>query len=349
MPKRKGVLIGRFQGYHYSHHELLRKAALDNDLLVVIIGSRNSRVSIKNPFTAEQRIAMIERNIKDDPELNSCRIVFRAVNDHPDNKVWESSVKFYVRDFGGEDQHTTLYGCDKDMSTFYLHMFPEWKKCLIESDVEFNATDLRKVWFGSDQIVDNMLGHKFIPNATIDYLYRLPYNENLQGEWEYYQKEKILFSNYPFPETLTFCCGDAVVICRDHVLMIRRKNNPGKGCLALPGGFKNRNETFFDAAVRELYEETGIEFDWIQLKYAISGARMFDNPNRSIGIPRATFAVYFDITPWFSEEGFPNTKAADDAAEVVWMPIKELISATNIYDDHAAIVIQRPIPKEEAE
>lgn len=42
------------------------------------------------------------------------------------------------------------------------------------------------------------------------------------------------------------------------VLTVRRDNPPGKGKLALPGGFINWGESWQDAAAREVFEEVGI-------------------------------------------------------------------------------------------
>ena len=45
---------------------------------------------------------------------------------------------------------------------------------------------------------------------------------------------------------------------RLHLLLINRGIEPFKGELALPGGFVHTNETLFNAAQRELKEETHI-------------------------------------------------------------------------------------------
>ena len=44
----------------------------------------------------------------------------------------------------------------------------------------------------------------------------------------------------------------------DGVLAVRRNIEPGKGQLALPGGYINRGESWQQAGARELFEETGI-------------------------------------------------------------------------------------------
>lgn len=45
------------------------------------------------------------------------------------------------------------------------------------------------------------------------------------------------------------------------ILTVRRGEEPGKGGLALPGGFMDPNESWEEGAVRELREETGISLD----------------------------------------------------------------------------------------
>lgn len=47
----------------------------------------------------------------------------------------------------------------------------------------------------------------------------------------------------------------------DGVLVVRRGIEPGSGMLALPGGYVELNETWQEAAARELFEEAGIEIE----------------------------------------------------------------------------------------
>lgn len=53
-------------------------------------------------------------------------------------------------------------------------------------------------------------------------------------------------------------CVDLVILYNERVLLIRRKNNPAKGELWLPGGRIIKNENFNTAVKRKLLEETGL-------------------------------------------------------------------------------------------
>jgi 8-oxo-dGTP diphosphatase len=61
-------------------------------------------------------------------------------------------------------------------------------------------------------------------------------------------------------EDRPWVAADCVVFdTLDGLLLIRRKNEPFKGCYAFPGGFVEVGETTESAALRELKEETGLE------------------------------------------------------------------------------------------
>jgi ADP-ribose pyrophosphatase YjhB (NUDIX family) len=60
-----------------------------------------------------------------------------------------------------------------------------------------------------------------------------------------------------YDNTATVCIGVVRFFGRG-LLAIRRNTEPGKGKLALPGGFHMRGETWQEALVREVKEETGV-------------------------------------------------------------------------------------------
>jgi 8-oxo-dGTP diphosphatase len=113
------------------------------------------------------------------------------------------------------------------------------------------------------------------------------------------------------------------------VLLVRRKNDPFKGMLSIPGGFINEGETAEDAMTREAKEETSLVVEPI----AILG--VYSNPERD---PRMhTISVTF-ITRIVQG----NEDARDDAADLRWIDVEDeldsLIQSKQIAFDHSKIL-----------
>ena len=52
-----------------------------------------------------------------------------------------------------------------------------------------------------------------------------------------------------------------IIAREEHVLLVRRANEPGYGLWSVPGGYVDRGEVVEEAAAREILEETGLEVD----------------------------------------------------------------------------------------
>jgi 8-oxo-dGTP diphosphatase len=116
-----------------------------------------------------------------------------------------------------------------------------------------------------------------------------------------------------------------VILQRDsNVLMIRRKNDPFKNYLALPGGFVNEGETIEEAMKREALEETSLEVEPIEILGAYSDPKR--DPRKHI-----VTVVFVGIIVG------GNSKAGDDAAEVEWIKLID-IQKQQIAFDHAQIL-----------
>lgn len=60
-------------------------------------------------------------------------------------------------------------------------------------------------------------------------------------------------------EVLPIACVDIVLISNGHFLMVRRKNQPGRGKWCIPGGRVFKGETLKQAVLRKIQEETGLK------------------------------------------------------------------------------------------
>ncbi len=98
------------------------------------------------------------------------------------------------------------------------------------------------------------------------------------------------------------------------VLLIKRKEDPFKGCWALPGGFVNENESLERAAARELHEETGLTVSPSKLE--MLGA--FGDPGRD---PRGHTVPVAYVTFRATET---KINAGDDATEAEWISLRLL-------------------------
>ena len=107
----------------------------------------------------------------------------------------------------------------------------------------------------------------------------------------------------------------AVVLRGDHVLLVRRANPPDQGLWGLPGGRMEMGETYLEAALRELEEETGLKADAPALLTVLDFIE-----HDSSGTLAHHFAMIAVLCRWQSGEAV----AADDALEARWFSRDEI-------------------------
>jgi ADP-ribose pyrophosphatase YjhB (NUDIX family) len=117
---------------------------------------------------------------------------------------------------------------------------------------------------------------------------------------------------------------DVILQRGSKVLMVRRKKDPFKGQLALPGGFVNEGETVEDAMKREAMEETSFEVEPIEI------LGVYSDPKRD---PRKHIMTVVFVGITIGGSG----KAGDDAASIEWVEL-EGIESQQIAFDHSAIL-----------
>jgi 8-oxo-dGTP diphosphatase len=115
---------------------------------------------------------------------------------------------------------------------------------------------------------------------------------------------------------------DAIILYKGNfIILIRRRNPPFKGELALPGGFVDLGETVEEACSREAYEEKNLHINIIKL------VGVFSDPNRD---PRGhTITIAYLCEPSQKNE---TPKAKDDALSIEAIPLKKLPSLKLAFD-----------------
>ena len=329
------VCIGRFQLFHNAQLALLREALRLAPRCAVLIGSAYQARSPRNPFTFEERVEAIRLALEEDERA---RVDFLAVRDLYDEKRWVKAVQdAMVKLAGSPRPRVVLVGHRKDPTSQYLNDFPGWPLHDVGRQGEVHGKALRAVLYSADSL-DAALAAlaSQVPASMLDFLRswaQMPFLEKLREEWKELAEEQAKWASAPYPPVLVTV--DAVVRIGQQVLLIRRGHSPGKGLLALPGGFIEQRETTYQSALRELQEETGFELLPSEMEHALKGMRVFDHPDRSQRGRVITHAFYFD----FGDRLLPEIAGSDDAAEARWVPIAELPSLEEqFHDDHFHIL-----------
>lgn len=115
---------------------------------------------------------------------------------------------------------------------------------------------------------------------------------------------------------------DGVIIDKNRILLIKRKNEPFKGKWSLPGGFVDYGETVENAVVREILEETNLSSEVKEL------IGVYSEPGRDPRGHTITIAFLLHI-----KKG--EVKSGDDATDAKFFELKQL---PDLSFDHEKII-----------
>ncbi|RLG60344.1 nicotinamide-nucleotide adenylyltransferase, partial [Candidatus Geothermarchaeota archaeon] len=86
-----GALIGRFQPFHLGHLHAIKYCLRSVSDLVIILGSALTSHTLKNPFTARERIQMISLALSE-AGISRERYIIIPVPDIGKHSLWVSLV-----------------------------------------------------------------------------------------------------------------------------------------------------------------------------------------------------------------------------------------------------------------
>ena len=132
------------------------------------------------------------------------------------------------------------------------------------------------------------------------------------------------------PPTAPVLAVGAIVWKGDKILLIRRGTAPRKGFWSLPGGRQQWGETVFEAGIREIREETGIEIR------IVDTAAVVDLIDRAAD---GSVAYHYTVVDLVAEWVSGDAVAGDDAAEVAWAARDELAGYRLTAKTHEVIEI----------
>lgn len=119
------------------------------------------------------------------------------------------------------------------------------------------------------------------------------------------------FTYYANPSSATVAL---IINEKNELLVVKRKNEPAKGTLDLPGGFVDMEETGEEGVIREVKEETGLEVASVEY--------LFSLPN----LYRYSEMIIHTLDMFYrcKVEDLSKVVAMDDAEEYQWIALDKI-------------------------
>ena len=324
------IFIGRFQPFHLGHQSVVKQALEQSDKVIILVGSPYSPRTVRNPWDFNEREKFIRTSFN---SQDNRRILILPVMDNIYNEAaWIRSVQQIVQGVIhakiASKPTIGLIGHQKDESSYYLNQFPQWQRLEATNYNNINSTDIREAYFRGDEYKDGLSNNVA---KLLEEFKKSKHYENVAKEYMFIKEYKKGWECAPYEPT--FVTVDAVVVQSGHILLVKRKAYPGKGLMALPGGFVSPKEKLDDAVIRELREETKIKVPSAVLRGSIRKKEVFDDPYRSLRGRTITHAYLIEL----NDGKLPKVKGGDDAQKAKWVAFAD-IKPEMMFEDHYHII-----------
>lgn len=326
------VFIGRFQPFHQGHQYVIRQALQHAKQVIVLVGSANSPRTLSNPFDFFERCSMILGSFTTD---DASRIICVPLADaiYNDNR-WLLDAQRCIMDNTDDGANIAIIGHDKDESSYYLGLFPQYGSFLVENFENLSATPLRHAYFGDDDAARDR-AYARMTDASRQFLQAFMQTADyavLKQQLGEIQRYQAAWQHAPYPPIFT--TTDALIVQSGHILLIERGGDYGQGLYALPGGFVDPHENLLSACLREVHEETNLPIDAQTLTSHLKASQTFDAPKRSQRGRTITTVYYFQLP---ATTQLPVLTAGDDAKHAFWLPLAKL-DGRQMFEDHYSII-----------
>lgn len=155
MNKVRGILIGRMQPVHNGHMQVIDSILEEVDEIIIGIGSAQLSHSIKNPFTAGERIVMINQALAE-RGIDPSRYYIIPMQDINFNALWVSHVNMLTPPF------TKVYSGNNLVKQLFLEEGYEVKQPPLYDRLQLSGTEVRR------RMIENENWQELVPNATVN-------------------------------------------------------------------------------------------------------------------------------------------------------------------------------------
>ena len=168
MNKIRGILIGRMQPVHNGHMQVINKILDDVDELIIGIGSAQLSHELKNPFTAGERVLMMNQALAES-NIDSKRYYIIPMEDINYNALWVSHVKMMTPPF------SVLYSGNSLVKQLFKEEGFEVKQPPLYDRLHLSGTEVRR------RILEDGNWQELVPKATADLIAEINGVERLKN------------------------------------------------------------------------------------------------------------------------------------------------------------------------
>ena len=333
-----GLVVNRFSYITEDHVKLIKKAADENNFVIIVIGSSDRARDINCPFTYEERKVVIE-DIMASEEFHSYSYCIVPIEDSPYNSIaWTTkahSIVYKAIEYINVNPNTiNVYAFD-NTAFEYEKLFPAPSFNVIK--VKKNINNERDVFFIESIINWATVFDEIAIRHYVNHVGTEQYNK-LVDEYNAVKSMKDSWASSPFPPT--FVTTDAVVYYRGHVLVVTRNGPIGNGLYCLPGGFLSQNHTVNDGIIENLKKDTGIKVYKPILQSNVVDTHVFDDPNRSTRGRIITTAGLIVLDNVSSLNELPKVRnIKGDKTHAQWLSLYDIEhNPEKFFEDHFYII-----------
>ena len=151
---KRGLLIGRMQPVHNGHISIIKETLKEVDELILGIGTAEISHTLKDPFTAGERVLMLNRALVEN-NIPPDRYYIIPMEDIHMNAIWASYVKMMSPPF------TTVYSGNSLVKQLFKEEGYEVKSPKLYNRRELSGTEIRK------RILCDGDWKSLVPKATV--------------------------------------------------------------------------------------------------------------------------------------------------------------------------------------
>lgn len=168
MHKVRGILIGRMQPVHNGHMAVIKQILNEVDEIIIGIGSAQASHELKDPFTAGERIVMMNQALAE-KDIDPSRYYIIPMQDINFNAIWASHVKMLTPPF------SIVYSGNPLVKQLFTEEGYEVKQPPLYDRKHLSGSEVRK------RILNDDDWQELVPKAVVDVINEINGVERLKN------------------------------------------------------------------------------------------------------------------------------------------------------------------------